>query len=178
MIIDGNTREFVALLTLHQGKINSYILTLVPNYSDCADIMQETTKTMWLKFSEFEIGTDFLSWGLSIAHYRVLEYLRKQKKSKQTGLSDDVLERLNVAAKQNQDRSNEYMSFLKKCFKLLNDKDKRIILLRYHENFKIKEIAGRFGASVQSVYRNISRIHESLLRCIKMHASEQEDRYV
>ena len=175
---DKDTREFVSLLTSNQGKINSYILTLVPNYSDCADIMQETTKKMWDKFSEFEIGTDFLSWGLSIAHYRVLEYRRKQKKSKQVGLSDDVLERLSVAAKKSQDKSNEYASFLKKCFTLLNDIDKQIILLRYHENLKVKEIAERVGKSVQSIYRNISRIHDSLLRCVKMHAFEAGDPHV
>ncbi len=171
----GTIEEFVSLLTSHQGKINSYILTLVPNYADSADIMQEAAKVMWMKFSDFEIGTDFLSWGLTIAHFRVLEYRRRKKKSKEIGLSDDVFEKLSVAAKSRPDKSSEQISLLKKCFKLLNKNDQRIILLRYHENLKIKEIAARLGKNVQNLYRNISRIQESLLRCIKRHSLEVEN---
>ncbi len=173
---DKNVREFVSLLTSHQSKINSYVLTLVPNYADADDIMQETTKVMWAKFADFEIGTNFLSWGVSIAHYRVLEYRRKQKRLKQVRLSDEVFEKLNVAAKKKQDNTTEYISFLKKCFKLLNDDDKRVILLRYHDDLKTKEVAGRVGKSVQSIYRNLSRIQESLLRCIRKNSFEAKGR--
>jgi RNA polymerase sigma-70 factor (ECF subfamily) len=162
-----NVQEFVSLLTSHQGKINSYILTLVPNYSDSADIMQETARMMWSKFPGFEIGTDFLSWGLSIAHYRVLEFRRKKKHIKEIRLSEDVFDRLSTSVKGRQDNLSERISFLKKCFKLLNEHDQRIILLRYHENLKLREIAGRLGKNIQSIYRDISRIQESLLSCIK-----------
>lgn len=169
-----NIEDFVSLLTYHQGKINSYILTLVPNYVDSADIMQETAKVMWMKFSDFKIGTDFLAWGLSIAHFRVLEYRRRKKNLKEIGLSDDVFEKLSSAAKSRQDKSSEQLFFLKKCFNLLNENDQRIILFRYHENLKSKEIAARLGKSVRNIYMNISRIQELLLHCIKKHSLEAE----
>ncbi|MBN2732401.1 MAG: sigma-70 family RNA polymerase sigma factor [Balneolaceae bacterium] len=159
-------QEFVSLFSFHHGKISSYILTLVPNYSDAADIMQETSKTMWAKFSDFTIGTDFLAWGLTIAHYRVLEYRKKKKRSKEVQFSEDLFEKLGQAVEKRQDKSTEYLSSLKKCFKFLKEEDQRLILLRYYEHLKIKEIAGRLGKTVQTVYRNISRIQESLLCCI------------
>ena len=166
---DGNKmEEFVSLLTSHQGRINSYILTLVPHYSDAADIMQETSKMMFSRFSEFEIGTDFLAWGLSIAHYRILEYRSKKKKErKEVLLSDRVIKSLHEESAKRQDVSKEYQSLLKKCYGLLEEGDQRVILLRYHENLKVKDISARLGKTVQSIYRNIARIQESLRRCIK-----------
>ncbi len=159
-------QEFVSLLTRHQGKISSYILTLVPNYSDAADIMQDTSKVMWMKFSDFEIGTDFLAWGLTIAHYRVLEYRRKKKRVKEVQFSGNLFERLDEAAQKRQDKSNEQLTYLKECFKLLRKEDQRLILLRYYENLKVKDMAGRFGKTVQTIYRNIARVQESLLHCM------------
>lgn len=165
--------EFVSLLTSHQGRINSYILTLVPHYSDAADIMQETSKVMFSKFSDFESGTDFLAWGLTIAHYRVLEYRNKKKRRKEVLLDDHIVENLHAEIVKRQDVSGEYQSLLKKCFALLETGDQRIILLRYHENLRIKDVAERLGKTVQSVYRNVARIQEVLRRCISRSYSQQ-----
>lgn len=48
---------FVKLLTIHQARIRGYILSLVPNFNDAEDIMQETSRTMWDQFSDFEPGS-------------------------------------------------------------------------------------------------------------------------
>jgi RNA polymerase sigma-70 factor, ECF subfamily len=86
-----------------------------------------------------------------------------------------VFEKLSSTAKSKHEKFNEQLSFLKMCFGHLNESDQRIILLRYHENLKSKEIAARLGKSVRNIYLNISRIQELLLHCIKKHSLEVEN---
>ena len=174
---EENIQEFVKLFTTHQAKINSYILTLVPNYSDSADIMQETAMMIWSKFPEFEVGSNFLSWGLSIAHYRVLEFRRKKKKINEIGISEDVLEKIRLVTQDKKDSSNEQIVSLKKCFTLLDKNDQQIILLRYHENLKLREVAEKMDKSLQSIYRRISRVQESLFKCVKKYSGEPGSQY-
>lgn len=63
--------ELVGLLTRNQRKIFAYIYTLVPNRADAEDILQETSVTIYKKFAEFELGTDFVAWANRIAWWKV-----------------------------------------------------------------------------------------------------------
>ena len=159
--------QFVELLTSHQSRIHSYVLALAPNFNDADDIMQETSKMMWNKFHEFEIGTDFLAWGRRIAYYRVLEYRRKRSRNKTIRFSDEVVQVLEADSRVHQDRSREYMTSLQDCVGKLPGKDRDLVSLRYDHNLKVKEIARRLGRSVQSVYQNLARVHELLLACVQ-----------
>ena len=166
--------QFVELLTSHQSRIHSYILGLVPHFNDADDIMQETSKMMWNKFHEFEIGTDFLAWGMKIAYYRVLEYRRKRNKNKTIRFSDEMMQVLEMDSRTRQDRTREYMTSLKDCVHRLPGKDKDLVSLRYDHNLKVKDIARRLGRSVQSVYQNLARIHGLLLSCVQRNTALEE----
>jgi RNA polymerase sigma-70 factor (ECF subfamily) len=53
--------EFVQLFAQSSRRIYAYIRTLVPNQADAEDVFQETSKVLWEKFADYEIGTDFCS---------------------------------------------------------------------------------------------------------------------
>jgi hypothetical protein len=42
---------------------------MVPYAAEADDIFQETAATIWEKFSEYEQGTDFKNWALTIARF-------------------------------------------------------------------------------------------------------------
>ena len=165
---------FVSLLTAYQGKIQSYILSLVPNFQDASDIMQETSKMMWDKFDSFKEDSNFLAWGITIARYRVLEFRNKKKRLKEIQFDETVIESIHSDISKHQDKTNEFLAYIKNCFKKLPDFDKRIVLMRYHEDLKVKEMAGNLGTTVQTVYRNISRVQGSLLMCLKKNMTYEE----
>ncbi|MBI9017508.1 MAG: RNA polymerase subunit sigma-70, partial [Phycisphaerae bacterium] len=52
----------------HQKKIYSFILMMSPNWCDADELMQETSAVMWQRFDTFEVGTNFVAWGIKIAH--------------------------------------------------------------------------------------------------------------
>jgi RNA polymerase sigma-70 factor (ECF subfamily) len=164
---DQKVREFVSLLTFQQARIYAYILSLAPNFNDADDILQDTTKFMWERFDEFTLGTDFLAWAKKIAYFLVMEYYRNKKKVCAFYYDEQLIQKLDQNSQKLSDSSKDYHVHLKECLKKLKQQDRILLKLRYFENHKARELASRFGCSIQYIYRNISRIHQLLLACIQ-----------
>ena len=159
------TEEFVELLTANQRKIFAYILGLVVNVNDADDILQETVKIMWNKFSQFESGTNFLAWATTIAYYRVLEFRRQKSRSKII-FDDQLFDTLQGQALSHAQDSDDYLLHLKHCLNKLKDNDQSIIKMRYTNGYTLQQIASQLGRSFQSVHRSIARIQSMLRNCI------------
>ena len=168
---DDKGKDFVPLLTSQQARIYNYILSLVPNFNDADDILQDTTRLMWEKFDEFEVGTDFLAWSKKIAYFLVLQYYRKKKKENAFLFDKQLLAKLDYNINKFSDSSKDYQVHLKGCINKLKESDIKLLNLKYFKNQSVKELAVRYGCSVQYIYRNISRIHQLLIACIQKQIS-------
>jgi RNA polymerase sigma-70 factor (ECF subfamily) len=159
------TENFLKIFVPSQKRIFSYIATLIPNYADAEDIMQEVIGLLWRKFPEYTPQTDFIAWALTIARYKVYEYYKEVKRGRRK-LSNEtlrVLEKESAAAGESYDL---HLEAVKKCVRKLENKDYKLVQLRYELNESVKHIASRFGCSVQSIYKSLARIHGILLRCV------------
>jgi RNA polymerase sigma-70 factor (ECF subfamily) len=161
---DQSTREFVHLMSASQMNIYAYIMSIVGNASDADDIMQDTSAFMWERFSEFKSGTDFVSWGISIAYYKIKEFRKTQTRCQ---FSDKVLEVIHNKAQQNLGDVTFYIEKLNECLSKLQPADLALVKLRYESGNSIKRISIRINKTVQAVYLKMSRIHGMLSRCIK-----------
>lgn len=170
---NNKTEEFVSLLTVNQPKIFSFIRSLVFNCSDAEDIMQDTSTIMWRKFDEYKPGTDFASWGVTIAKYRIFDY---QKKKKNYALSRETLLLLSQKSEEVLSELDSRTLALEHCLKKLGDKEKNLLELKYSTNYTAKQIAHRVGISVNMVYRNMSRIKFLLLNCVNKQINMQSVR--
>lgn len=163
--LKNTDRAFVGLLAANQRKLFAYIVSLVANVNDADDILQETVFMMMNKFHEFELGTDFLAWATTIAYYRVLEFRRKKSKQELV-FDDETICRIHEEMESELQDADEYVGHLKDCMGKLPDNDFNLIKLRYTNDMSVREIAARFGRTIQSVYRSISRIQNILRICI------------
>ena len=168
-----NTEQFLKLLMANDKRIYAFILTLVPGRVDADDLMQETVTVMWRKFGNFEPGRDFVAWGIGIARYKVLEYRKKKRKS-QIRFNDNVHALLEADAKNMLCRLDERLDTLQQCLSKLSEKDRKLIGMRYEQDLTAKIISERVGQSIHRVYRNIVRIHDMLLRCVRSTLSAKD----
>jgi RNA polymerase sigma-70 factor (ECF subfamily) len=159
-------RAFVGLLAANQRKLFAYIVSLVANVNDADDILQESVYVMMNKFHEFEQGTDFLAWATTIAYYRVLEFRRKKSKQ-ELFFDDETLSCLHEEAKSELQDADDYIGHLKDCMRKLSDNDFNLVKLRYSNDMSVRDIASRFGRTIQSIYRSISRVENLLRICIE-----------
>ena len=90
--------KFLHLYAENQGKLYGYILSLCPNRFDADDIMQDTVSVMWRKFNDYQAGTDFIAWAITIAKFTILNFRRKQKKG-HIHFDEDVLNYLKDKSK-------------------------------------------------------------------------------
>jgi RNA polymerase sigma-70 factor (ECF subfamily) len=87
---DSMVQEFMHLYVGKEQCIQSHIYTLVHNWAAAEDILQETAHILWLKFNDFEPGTDFMAWALAIAHYQVLKFRKSQDKRTLFGVGEKL----------------------------------------------------------------------------------------
>src|SRR5580704_7808648 len=85
--------EFIRLLGLNQGRVFSFIATLLPDWTEAEEILARTTVVLWKKADQFDAGKDFVRWACEIAYRQTLAYLRERKRCHVT-LSVEVLERI------------------------------------------------------------------------------------
>ncbi|MBI9016537.1 MAG: sigma-70 family RNA polymerase sigma factor [Phycisphaerae bacterium] len=159
------TERFLQQLMANQQRIYAYILTLVPHVSDADDIMQQVTMVMWHKFEQFAPGGNFFSWGAAIAHNKVLDFRRKQARSKMR-FDDDLLQLFEKEIPEATRGMQAKISALEKCMENLSIQQRDILRDKYENGKSVKILSGDLGKSSYSIYRELARIHGLLLRCI------------
>lgn len=164
---DKRTLEFLRLFVRHQQEIYAYILTLVPNVHDADDLFQEGMVVMWEKFEQFEPGTNFAAWGVQIMRYEILDYRRNMARSKRVLVDDSLFELLMDHMPNIQDELPARIEALRKCQKLLDDRSKRMLKMRYERNVPVEEIASWLKLSRRHIYHILGQINSTLLRCMR-----------
>ena len=167
------TEVFLSLLMANQRRINSYVLSVVPNLSDADDIMQETITVLWRKFDKFQVGTDFASWGMKVAYYCILDFRKKKAKDKLV-FSEDLFQQIHEIAAEKQHGTEERIEYLRRCIGKLQPDDQRLLKARYELTYRAQKLAVQLDRSVQYVYKHLARIHHTVHLCVKRAFSEVE----
>ncbi len=157
---------FVNQLTTCQHRIYAFILTLVPNWSDADDLMQETTEVMWRKFQDAGQISNFCAWGKTIARNKVMNFHAKKERERvlfDDSLLKDVIEREEKTSLQEDLR----VQALQKCLQKLRSNDRHLIQILYGHDITIKKLAEEVKRPVQGLYKAMARIHHSLLQCVR-----------
>jgi RNA polymerase sigma-70 factor, ECF subfamily len=158
--------DFVYQLSQSQNQIFSYILTLVPNWSDAEDILQDTSVTMWNKYGCHQKIEYFTTLGIHVAQNLIRQYYRK-KKTQDRFLDDDVLEQIAVHAGEISPDIDSRIRLLHVCLSKLSSSDMELVRYRYESGYTIKQIANISNRSASGMYKVIGRIHDTILRCIR-----------
>lgn len=164
-------QQFLLLYTRSHAALFSYILSLLPNWSDAEDILQQTCLVLWQKFAEFEPGTDFVAWSCSIARYKVLNSLRARGRDRHV-FATDVLERLADEGLVDVQRLDAERKALNYCLQKLPPDERDLVHTCYDVGASIKRVAEHLGRSPNSCYKLLNRIRESLLRCVEARLAE------
>lgn len=167
------TNEFVQLFTANARWIFAYIFMLVPNKDDAEEIYQETNTTLWQKFDEFAQGTSFRNWATQVAHYKILQYRDKRRRSPML-LDDALLEKAHQTAAKMGDQFDALRSALETCRGRLTASDRELLRKRYEPGATTRSVADETGRSVWAVYRALEKIHQGLYDCIRRKMAAEE----
>lgn len=164
-----NTAEFVHLLTSHQEVIRAYITTLLPNYQNVADVLQDVNVKLWERQASFKIGTNFGAWACTMARYCVLTHRSKLKRQRWLLFSDELVEKLAEPTANDLDSSylQDRRTALHYCLKKLKPRERELLRARYHEDITLAEHAEKIGTTAQTLRVSLHRIRMALKNCVK-----------
>src|ERR1700675_2222510 len=80
--VPGATRDFVELMTQHQGRLYGYVLSLSGDPDAANDVLQEANIVLWKQSSQFKPGSNFKAWAFRIAHFQFMAYRQKRLRDK------------------------------------------------------------------------------------------------
>jgi RNA polymerase sigma-70 factor (ECF subfamily) len=139
---------------------------MVHHQSDAEDIMQQTSSEMWRLFDRFEKGTNFASWGIAIAKFKILDYRKKQSK-RRLFLAQEVYEKVTMELHNTARNPDKRKNALQGCLRKLKQSDRKILSLHYEEGLTYLKISEKLNLSKSGIYKVMARIHTSLQKCIE-----------
>lgn len=157
--------EFVQLLTRDQRRILLYIHSLISNWPDAEEVLQNTNLVLWRKWQEFEPGTNFYCWACRIAHLEVLKWRDRRARDART-FSVEFMDEIGTELTRQGDLIDLRHQALTNCLDKLRERDRNLILLRYSEGATTQSVAQQLGRPIKSIYAAVNRIRDRLLECI------------
>jgi RNA polymerase sigma-70 factor (ECF subfamily) len=161
---DERYEAFVRLLVEHEPSVRSFLRGLLPTWHDVEEVTQEASLIAWRKFDDFEDGTSFGGWLLTIARFEALKYRRRVARSPLV-FADDVWELLADEASEEEVQTIR-RRHLEDCLGQL-ERSKRELLLKVHSPGVImRQVALQSGKSEQAFYKVIQRLRAVVLACV------------
>lgn len=158
--------EFVALFTRHSPRLRGYVMSLVPNWADAEEVLQDTNSVLWRKFDRFTPGSDFFAWACQIARNEVMHYQRSKGRERVL-FGDEFVDAVTDEVLAMGDDLDDMHSALGQCMRRLPEKDRRVIEERYREGATTRTAADSLQRSVDAVYKALVRVRKQLLECME-----------
>ncbi len=154
-------------------RLYSYIMTVVHNYGDADDILQETALVLWEKFDQFQEGTSFGAWAVAIARNMALQFMQKNKRTRMI-FGEEFYTQVSDYSQENTSDVSHIEKALNNCIVKLSDNNQKLLSLRYKKNVPIKRISQLTGRSANALYQNFWKITQVLRICIQRQLTCQE----
>lgn len=147
-------------------RLYSYLRAALPSRDDAEEVLQETCIVLWQKYAEFDPESSFAAWACRIAHFKALEFYRREAKGS-LPLAEQFSEIVSQSTTEHSGDFEARHQALAGCLEKLNAGDRNIVQLRYGHGGSSKDVAREVERSVDAVRKSLQRIRRTLLLCIQ-----------
>ena len=162
---DDRPQQVIQLFVRHQTRIKGFIVSLLPDFAETEDVLQETFLVVQRKAAEFEPGSNFIAWVFQIARFQVMKAQTRYRQAS-ARFSEETLEAL-VASAPAEPFDESKLALLPACLGKLAPQARRIVDLFYENEHKPQEIARMMSWTPAAVSVALSRARGFLRKCIE-----------
>lgn len=189
---DARQERFLALFLPVQGTVRAFIRSIVWDRGHCDDLFQEVALVLWRELDRYDGQRPFGAWARGVAGKTVLKSLRQARRAP-VALSPEAIVALEVAfgegtasgcagalvpgsappdhpaaaAGETERPSSREEDALRHCLEKLPDRARSLVSLRYRDSLKVADIATKVMSSPEAVQKALSRLRESLQKCVE-----------
>ena len=178
-VLEGDATAYRGLVEKYQNRVYHMVYGMLRNREDAKDITQEAFVKAYDKLESFRLDSSFYTWLYRIAHNRAIDFIRKQKRRKQTSFEEEIAKRdAAIAEIHHQDsprrtiERRELYDRIMDAMDQLPPEQKQVVLLRELEGLAYKEIAEVMDIPEGTV---MSRLYYARKKLQGMLASDKPD---
>lgn len=150
---------FEELYDRYVDKVYRKCLSFVKNDAQAEDFTHDIFLRLVLKIGSFKEQAKFSTWLYSITYNYCMDQMRLVKKQAETALDENF----DLAEEEDNSELVEMEAQdLKKALQKIPPDDRAILLMKYQDDFSIKEIADTFKISESAVKMRLMRTKEKL----------------
>ena len=165
------TEAFVTQLMEHRHRIYAFIAKQLVHHADVEDVFQKTSVVLWKKMHQFDSGSSFFHWACGVAYNEVRNFLTNQRRNR-LYFDADLVQLLAEEAKEEKEVSEARLNALRTCMSNLSERQREILRRCYDGTTSITSIAARLGRNRGALYKQLARLREKLLDCIRVRLAQ------
>ena len=164
--------EFILELTQVQQRLLSYIYRRVANREQAQEVLQQTNLVLCRKADDFELGTNFNAWAVTVARYQILSH-RKNVARERLVFSDEVFSVVDDRGEESlfHEERKRILSF---CYGKLSQVNQELMKLRYQDGLSFQQVADELNKQISAVKVQVHRIRLNLKKCAQEQLKEQQ----
>ena len=164
--------EFILELTQVQQRLLSYIYRRVANREQAQEVLQQTNLVLCRKADDFELGTNFNAWAVTVARYQILSH-RKNVARERLVFSDEVFSVVDDRGEESLVHE-ERKRILRFCYGKLSQVNQELMKLRYQDGLSFQQVADELNKQISAVKVQVHRIRLNLKKCAQEQLKEQQ----
>ena len=166
------SEEFILELTQVQQRLFGFLFKRLADREQARDVLQRTNLVLCRKAEQYQTGTNFKAWAMSVANFEVMAY-RKTQVRERLVFSDEVDDMIGSREDEFSSSQTDRISHLNHCLQLMSPQNRQLIEHRYEGENSIEKIADEIGATVVAIRVKLHRLRKLLLECIQNRMQEE-----
>ena len=158
--------EFVLMLTEAQQRLYGFILKRLVDHHQSNEVLQLTNIVLCRKANDFEKGTNFMAWALTVANFQILSF-RKKKSRDRLVFSDETFDQIVEEDGKMSDDTSSKLFHLNECLKKIDKVNIKLLKMKYDQRLPFKEIASASNKTSNAIRIQVHRIRNQLMDCIE-----------
>ena len=104
-------------------------MTVLHNTTDAEEVLQETAAVLWEKFDQYQEGTNFGAWAISIGRNKALQFLEKNRRTRQF-FDKDFYDRVADYATKSTHNVDDRIHALNNCLAGISENGQKLLTMR------------------------------------------------
>ena len=175
---ESHSEELAVYWAQHQPVVAGYISSLISNFQDADDVLQNVAVVTVKKFDEYDREKPFAAWVIGIARNMILKYYSEKKNKGRLVLDHRAVEAISDIYEREFDRISRHHDItqgaLERCMRQLKGRWKKVLEMYYLRELSPVRIAQQLGITRNNVFVSLHRVRQALRECV--HDQLQQDR--
>jgi len=169
-VLRGDVNAFRSLVERYQKPMYNLMFRVTRSEDEAAELTQEAFVRTYRTLERFQPGRRFFPWLYAIGLNIARDYVRRAKSRREVNVAreiEDVSGRCNPGDEQ--DRVCERIDFLRleKALGELPLIYREAVILRYHQDFSVRDVASALSVSVSAAKMRVARGLEMLRQALR-----------